>query len=87
MYATHYGFTFNNPLAIYQEVVKFKYHPVIYSLLIEQYIYKLDYINAKKTLDDALIKFPTDPLILNDKVRVNSLGQFYKLNNLKQVTD
>jgi hypothetical protein len=87
MYTTHYGFKFNNPMAIYQEVATFKYHPVIYSLLIEQYIYKLDYINAKKTLDLALSKFPTDPLILNDTVRVNSLGQFYKLNNLKQVTD
>ena len=80
-----YGYKFNNPLLMYQHLVKVRKHPVFYSLLIEQYLLKLKYSSAKKILDQALQEFPKDNLIQNDIIRVEALRLFYKNNNIKEV--
>lgn len=77
----NYGLKFNQPLLLYKEIVTYKPHPIIYSLLFEQYFLKLDAINAEKTLDTGLLKFPNDPQLNEDTFRMNNLKKFYKLNN------
>ncbi|MDO9181860.1 MAG: hypothetical protein Q7U04_05605, partial [Bacteriovorax sp.] len=69
----NYGLKFNNPLKLYEEIVEYKPHPVLYSLLFEQYLMKLDLENCKKILNEAVRRFPNDPQLLQDQIRIKSL--------------
>ncbi len=73
----NYGMKFNNNVLLYEEILTYKAHPGLYSLLIEQYIQKLDYKNANRTLEDGLKKFPEDENLKIDAERVNNLKKFY----------
>lgn len=73
-----YSLQFNNPLKLYEDTIKQKEHPVTYSLLFEQYFYKLDLINGERILLEGVKKFPKDQLLQGDLVRLESLKKFYK---------
>ena len=74
----NYGLKFNNPLVLYKEIIKYKPHPALYSLLFEQYYLKLDEKNAEQTLTEGHAKFPKDPQYEMDRLRLESLKSFRK---------
>lgn len=74
----NYGLKFNDNIKLYSEILTYKPHPGIYSLLIEQYLLKLDYEKADSVLKEALNRFPQDEKIKIDVIRVNSLKEFYR---------
>ena len=74
----NYGLKFNRPLELYKEMIEYKPHPVLYSLLFEQYYFKLDEKNAEKTLIEGHAKFPNDPQYEMDRLRLESLKTFRK---------
>ena len=76
----HYGLKFNRPVELYKEIIIYKPHPVIYSAIIDDYIIKLDEINGERILNEALKKYPNDPLLETEKFKLNNLKKFY-LNN------
>ncbi len=71
-----YGLKFNQPILLYKEIVEYKPHPVIYSLLFEQYLFKLDAKNAEQTLKAGLSRFPDDPQLGEDLIRLSTLKNF-----------
>jgi hypothetical protein len=74
---TSYGIQFNNYLKLYQDTIEQKEHPAIYSLLFEQYLYRLDLKNGEKTLMEGIKKFPKDDMLQGDLIRLESLRKFY----------
>lgn len=66
---------FNNLEKLYAGILEHKNHPVIYSLLFEQYLFKLDVVKARKTLERGLSEFPDDQSMLTDKERLKALEQ------------
>lgn len=68
-----YGTKFNNPLSLYEEIVTYKPHPMIYSLIFEEQIQRLQFRDARKTFDKAYKLYPNDPYILQDKFRIETL--------------
>ena len=66
---------FNNPERLYAGILEHKNHPVIYSLLFEQYLFKLDKVNARKILERGLREFPNDQSLLTDAERLKALEQ------------
>jgi hypothetical protein len=74
----NYGFKFNTPRRLYEEIIQYKKNPILYSLLFEQYLLKLDVVNAQKTLDEERAIFPNDSQLETDIIRLNSLRSFTK---------
>lgn len=74
----NYGYKFNNPLALYEEIITYKKHPAIYSLLFEQYISRADLENGEAILLEARKKFPDDDLLKADLIRLEGLKLIYK---------
>ncbi len=74
----NYGFKFNTPRRLYEEIIQYKKNPILYSLLFEQYLLKLDVVNAQKTLDEERAIFPYNSQLETDIIRLNSLRSFTK---------
>lgn len=73
-----YGTKFNRPEKLYEEIVEYKPHPVIYSVLFERYFLNLDRINAERVLNEGLKKFPANPNLQIDLMRLESLKKSLK---------
>ena len=54
----NYGIKFNNPKKLYTEILSYKPHPAIYSLLFEQYLMELNLKESGEVLHEGLKKFP-----------------------------
>jgi hypothetical protein len=76
-----YGCKFNNPLRLYEEIIQYKPHPAIYSSLFDQYILKLDLVNAEKTFAKEVELFPEDKQIEVNRIKLESLQNYSKLKN------
>ena len=74
-----HGFKFNRPENLYKEILTYHPHPVIYSLLFEQYLIHYDPPKALQTLNEALSKFPDDPQLEVDKIRAKTLEPAVKI--------
>lgn len=68
-----YGFKFNNPLRLYEEIIVYKKSPVIYSLLFEQYLLQLRVKDCERVLNEFSTYFPGDPQLSMDLIRFNGL--------------
>ncbi|MBC7430320.1 MAG: hypothetical protein H7336_17025 [Bacteriovorax sp.] len=77
----NYGLKFNKPIELYKEIITYRPHPVIYAALISGYDLNLDLINGEKTLNEALLKFPNDPLLTTEQFKLNNLKKYYLNNN------
>lgn len=73
-----YGSKFNRPEKLYEEIIEYKPHPVIYSVLFERYFLNLDRINAERVLSEGLKKFPKNPNLQIDLMRLESLKKSLK---------
>jgi hypothetical protein len=67
-----YGIKFNRPKELYTEIIEYKPHPVIYKLLFDQYMQKVDPVKAEGILNEALIKFPNDPFLIDGKKQLEN---------------
>ena len=74
----YHGMKFNNPLKLYSEILEYKKHPIIYSLVFEQYLLKLDVTNAEKIINEATKDFPNDRQVQIDQMRLHSLKTLFK---------
>ncbi|MBC7712358.1 MAG: hypothetical protein H7177_03410 [Rhizobacter sp.] len=74
----NYGIKFNSPLALYQEIILYKKHPVIYSSLFEQYLIRGDLKNSSKILHEGIKEFPNDELLKGDVMRLEGLKSIYE---------
>lgn len=68
-----YGTKFNQPEKLYEEIILYKPHPVIYSVLFERYLLDLDLENAKRILGEGMKKFPENSNIQIDRLRYDAL--------------
>ena len=73
-----HGHKFNNPEIMYKEIILYKKHPILYSLLFEHYLLKIDEKNARKYLFEGLENFPNDSQLMNDKFRYDALEKMLK---------
>ena len=78
MLAVNYSYKFNNPLRLYQEIITYKKHPAIYSLLFEQYLIIGDLKKGEATILEGASKFPNDELLRGDLLRLEGLKMIYK---------
>lgn len=77
----NYGFKFNKPELLYEEIVRYKPHPVIYSSMIEIYVSKLDLEKSERSLAEALNLYPEHHLIQISRLKVESLKNNLNLLN------
>ncbi|MBY0414957.1 MAG: hypothetical protein K2Q18_12375, partial [Bdellovibrionales bacterium] len=76
-----YGNRFNDLLSLYTDTLEQKNHPAIYSLIFEQYLYKLDLPNSEAILGEGIKHYPNDSRLKEDLKRLESLQFFYKKDN------
>lgn len=76
-----YGLKFNNPTRLYEEIITYKPHPVIYSLIFEHYLINLEIKKAREVFDEAYRQFPNDPYVLQDKFRIETMEKNSNGNN------
>ena len=69
----NYGFKFNNPKRLYEEIIQYKQNPLIYSMLFQEYLTRLDAKNSRRVWEISSALFPDDPVVLTDKLRLKSL--------------
>lgn len=74
------GLKFNRPFFLYEEIIAYKKHPILYSLLFEEHLRKLDLEKSEHVLNEALVLFPDDPYLLQDQFRLNVFKKNNELN-------
>ncbi len=77
-----HGQKFNQPEKMYEEILQYKSHPVIYSVLFERYLLKLDTENAGRVIYDGIKKFPNNPNLQADVMRFEALKKSLKSTEL-----
>lgn len=66
-----HGYIFNHPITLYNQILGYFSHPVIYYELAEEYLKRGDIIEAKGAIQEGLEKFPSDISLNKELQRYN----------------